>query len=126
MNIKKLNEELKSILNEEISDNFLLTDLSYIIKYGEKTFKKYVPKVDTLNYKLIDLGLAQIADIVVTAAEVNGLTLDTADSTYIEYDPTNGIIKSKEPIALFNGESQRATISFEMTLWTHPDSINII
>lgn len=127
MNIKKLNEKLgKYLFKEEISDFFILTDLNYTINYGEKTFKKVVPKVDTLNYKLIDLGTAQIADIVITAAEVNGLTLNTTDSTYIEYNPITGIIRSKEPIALFSGDVQKATISFEMTLWTHPDRINTI
>lgn len=122
---KELYEKLNKF-NEEISDNFLLTDISYIIKYGEETFEKVLPKVDTLNYKLSDLGTAQIADIIITAAEVNNeFTLKT-DSIYIEYDAVTGIVRSKEPIALFSGDVQKATISFEMTLWTHPERIGVI
>ena len=82
-------------LNEEVYNDFKLTDLQYKITYTSgKSYEKVVPFVDTLNYNLYDLGLAQIADIVLKNSEDNGLIYKSEDSSYIKYDSKTGIIKN--------------------------------
>lgn len=115
-------------LNEEVYNDFKLTDLQYKITYTSgKSYEKVVPFVDTLNYNLYDLGLAQIADIVLKNSEDNGLIYKSEDSSYIKYDSKTGIIKNTSPINLTddNGEI-KGTLSFKMVLWTHPEKIEVL
>ena len=124
---KEILENLNKF-NEEFSEDFRLTDLQYKITYTSgKPYEKVIHQVDTLNYKLYDLGLAQIADIVLKNSEDNGLIYKSEDSSYIKYDPKTGIIQNVSPISLTddNGET-KGTLSFKMILWTHPKEIEVL
>lgn len=125
MNVKKLNEEIIKLINEESSEQFMLTNLDYTISYASgKSYKKFVPNVDTLGYKLYDLGPAQIADIVLKNLEDGGFKLTTNDSSNIHYDAQTGTIKNVNPIIVSDYNEDKASISFKMVLWVHPDRID--
>ena len=66
MNIKKLNEEMTSILESEVvSSEFMLTGLEYIIDFNSgRSYRQTIDRVDSLGYELYDLGPATITDIV--------------------------------------------------------------
>lgn len=125
LNIKELHEQIYKMLNEELGNDFRLTDLHYVINYNSgKSFKRDISKVDPSGYELYDLGPAQIADIVLKNLKDSGAKFTSNDSSQIDYDPQTGIIKNVTPIMVSNNEGNDiATISFEMKLWTHPDRI---
>lgn len=127
MNIKKLNEEMTSILESEVvSSEFMLTGLQYIIDFSSgRSYRKTIDRVDSLGYKLYDLGPATITDIVLKNMEDSGLELHTNDSSQIEYDPQTGIIKNSHPILFFDDDDKEiAKLSFKVTLWGHPEKFD--
>lgn len=125
--IQKLNEQLNKILNEDFQNEFKLTNLHYKITYNSgNSYEKTLSIVDTLNYKLYDLDLAQIADIVLKNTEDNGFLYQSEDSSYIKYDPETGIIKNISPIIFTDNNGEvKGTISFEMVLWAHPQELGV-
>ena len=127
MNIKKLNEEMTNILESEVvSYEFMLTGLEYVIDFNSgRSYRKNIDRVDSLGYKLYDLGPATITDIVLKNMEDSGLELHTNDSSQIEYDAQTGIIKNSHPILFFDDDDKEiAKLSFKVTLWGHPEKFD--
>jgi hypothetical protein len=119
MNLKKLNEKINHILEEENSPEFIITDLKCRIEFESgKIYNKVIPKAKNLGYNLNDINLAVISDIVVGNLELEGFKYVGEDSTYVSYK--NGIIKSTSPIVVYNNDN-KVSISFEMAIWTHPE-----
>lgn len=127
MNLKKLKEEIANILESEVvSYEFMLTELQYVIDFSSgRSYHKTIDRVNSLGYKLYDLGPATITDIVLKNMEDSGLKLYTNDSSQIEYDPQTGIIKSTHPILFFDdNDKEIAKLSFKVTLWCHPEKFD--
>lgn len=125
--LEKVTEQLNRILNEEEIASFKLSNLVYTIEYNSgKKHVGSVADVDTLDYNWYDLGLAQIADIVIKNAEDNGLMFCSEDSCYITYNNNIGSISSEKPITITDKlGNQKGLLTFEMTLWvwTHPQTM---
>lgn len=119
MNIKKLNEKINHILEEENSPEFIITDLKCRIEFESgKIYNKVIPKAKNLGYNLNDINLAVISDIVIGNLELEGFKYAGEDSTYVSYE--NGVIRSTSPIVVYNND-KKISISFEMAIWSHPE-----
>lgn len=119
MNIKKLNERINNILENENTSEFIITNLKCQIEFESgKIYNKVIPTAKNLGYNLNDINLAVISDIVIGNLELGGLKYAGEDSTYVSYE--NGVIRSTSPIVVYNND-KKISISFEMTIWAHPE-----
>ena len=119
MNIKKLTEKINNVLQDKNSSEFIITDLKCKIEFESgKIYNKVIPRAKNLGYDLNDINLAVISDIVIGNLELEGFKYDGEDSTYVSYE--NGIIRSTSPIVVYNN-ANKVSISFEMTIWAHPE-----
>jgi hypothetical protein len=120
VNIRKLTEQLNNILEDKNSSEFIITDLKCKIEFESgKVYNKVIPRAKTLGYNLNDINIAVISDIVIGNLELEGFKYAGEDSTYVSYQ--NGIIRSTSPIVAYNNNGNKISISFEMTIWAHPE-----
>jgi hypothetical protein len=119
MSIKKLNEQINNILKGKNSTEFIITNLKCKIEFESgKIYNKVIPTAKNLGYNLNDINLEVISDIVIRNLELEGFKYVGEDSTYVSYE--NGVIKSTSPIVAYNNDN-KISISFEMTIWSHPE-----
>ena len=119
MNIKKLNEKINNMVKGKNSPEFVIEDLKYKLEFESgKIYTDSIATVENLGYKLNDINLAVINDIVLGNLELKGYNYVGEDSTYVSYE--NGVIKSISPIVVYNN-GKKICISFEMTIWSHPE-----
>ena len=119
MNFRKLNEQINNILESENTSEFIITNLNCKIEFESgKIYNKVIPTAKNLGYNLNDINLEVISDMVIRNLELEGFKYVGEDSTYVSYE--NGVIKSTSPIVVYNND-KKISISFEMTIWSHPE-----